>query len=187
VSVFSVAAIVLIPLACKRKIASLMCSTLQIGILNSCWCFYSISIYWAEPAFCTIIPFTPVHSAVLMIAPNFASEIWKYKKIMVFRFQPLYVKVSKSKGNRRDATAVVVRLICLVFYRNIRSLHWHASSLSLSLSLIRCSFFLNIDFVYCSTCLNSFDYCSNPKYDVLFPQRYKSTFWMEILIFNRIM
>jgi hypothetical protein len=53
-----------------------MCSTLQIGILNTAPAeFYSISIYWAEPAFCTIIPFTPVHSAVLMMAPKLrASE-----------------------------------------------------------------------------------------------------------------
>ena len=58
--------------------ASLMCSTLQIGMLNTAPAdVLTVSPFTgADPAFCTIIPLTPVHSAVLIMAPKFrASEI----------------------------------------------------------------------------------------------------------------
>jgi hypothetical protein len=67
---FSVAATVL----CRSlaiEIASLMCSTLQIGILNTAPADvlqYLHLLVLILPS--TIIPFTPVHSAVLMMAPK---------------------------------------------------------------------------------------------------------------------
>lgn len=79
VSVFSVAPIVFIPAACSRYMASFMCSTLQIGTLNTAPAdVFTVSPFTgAEPVFWTIIPFTPVHSAVLIMAPKLrASESW---------------------------------------------------------------------------------------------------------------
>jgi hypothetical protein len=49
-----------------------------MGILNTAPAdVFTVSPFTgAEPAFCTMIPFTPVHSAVLMMAPKLrASDI----------------------------------------------------------------------------------------------------------------
>jgi hypothetical protein len=76
------------PLACNRKIASLMCSTLQIGILNTAPADVLQYLHLLElilPS--TIIPFTPVHSAVLMMAPKLRQIFDLILKQWFYRFQ----------------------------------------------------------------------------------------------------
>ena len=63
---------VFIPEPCRWKIASLICSTLQMGTLNTAPAdVFTVSPFTgAEPCFWTMIPSTPVHSAVRMMAPK---------------------------------------------------------------------------------------------------------------------
>ena len=109
-SVFSVAATVLIPCACNRKIASLICSTLQIGILKTAPAdVLTVSPFTgAEPDFWIIIPFTPVHSAVRIIAQKLrASEIWSNTKKNGFLpfSRMVSIKLSKSKNEIGEMVA----------------------------------------------------------------------------------
>ncbi len=57
--------------------ASLMWSTLQIGILKTApaLVFIVSPFTGAPPFFCIIMPFTPVHSAVLIIAPKLRTSL----------------------------------------------------------------------------------------------------------------
>jgi hypothetical protein len=72
--------------------------------------FFGISIHRRRTCFLNMIPFTPVHSAVLMMAPKFlASEIWSESKQWFYRFNTVSIKVSKSKKrNRRDVTRTLM-------------------------------------------------------------------------------
>ena len=54
-----------------------MWSTLQIGMLNTAPALvFTVSPFiGAPPLFCMIIPSTPVHSAVLMMAPKLRTSL----------------------------------------------------------------------------------------------------------------
>ena len=90
--------------------ASLIWLTLQIGILKAAPAeVLMVSAFIGALPLCwMIIPFTPVHSAVLMMAPKFlTSDIWsKIKNRGVLVFSKLVsIKFSKSANSIGDIWA----------------------------------------------------------------------------------
>ena len=81
--------------------ASLIWSTLQIGTLKTAPAeVLTVSPFTgADPCFWIMIPFTPVHSAVLIIAPKLrASDNWS--KIKNKGFLPFSKEASKAPSTR---------------------------------------------------------------------------------------
>jgi len=105
-----VAATVLTSEACNVYIASLIWLTLEIGILKAAPAeVLMVSAFIGALPLCWIImPLTPVHSAVLIIAPKFlTSDIWsKIKNRGVGVFSKLFsIKVSRSANSIGDICA----------------------------------------------------------------------------------